>query len=118
MDQRIFESYKKILLSEFNHIKKDGSTKALIFFQTRHKYLLMAFHPVNQKAIGRAIATHHKRNKHKLFAEIESLLVEAVKFPPSVGAIINALTHMFGHFRGRLTSTEKEDFLSLLRDLQ
>ncbi|WP_058308943.1 DUF1722 domain-containing protein [Gracilibacillus massiliensis] len=118
MELKIYETYKHIVLVELDSLKKDGSVKALIAFQTRHKYLLMAFHPSNQKSIGRIIANHRNRERDQLLHKIEDLLEETIEVAPSDGSVINALSHMFGYFRGQLTSIEKEKFLLLLEDFR
>lgn len=101
-------------LADFDLVKEKGSVKALIDFQSRHKYLLMAYHQAHQKSLGKLVANHEKRPIEEVFVSYEGLLKKALANPLKHGRNTNMLLHIFGYFKDDLLAEEKSYFLDLL----
>lgn len=101
-------------MADFDQVKEKGTIKALIDFQSRHKYLLMAYHQAHQKSLGKLVANHEKFAVEDVLISYEDLLKKALANPLKHGRNTNMLLHIFGYFKDDLLSEEKSYFLDLL----
>lgn len=106
------------MLAKFHAINKKKSIRALIDFQSRNKYLFMAWHQNKQKELGRLVAHLSKENRSEIYQAYGEVLSELLHKPPTVGSMINALQHIAGYFSKQLTQQEKGLFLSSLSKYQ
>ncbi len=101
-------------LTDFDQVKESGTIKALVEFQSRHKYLLMAYHQAHQKSLGKLVANHEKIAVEDVLVSYEALLKKALANPLKHGRNTNMLLHIFGYFKDDLIPEEKSYFLELL----
>lgn len=101
-------------MADFDQVKEARSNKALIDFQSRHKYLLMAYHQSLQKTLGKIVANHEHHNIDQALEEYEVNLKKALMNPLKHGRNTNMLLHIFGYFKDDLLAEEKVYFLDLL----
>lgn len=102
------------VMHEYRDVHKSRNIKKLIDFQSRHKYLLMAYHQQLQKTMGQCVA----RNDDETFDDYHKLLSQALEHHLETTRSINMMMHIFGYFSNQLTSQEKVYFdeqLSLYR---
>ncbi len=105
---RIFTMYS------YESVKKENSINALIKFHSNNKYLLMAYHQTNQKALGKLVANHNNEPIEKIIINYEQILKHALATPMKTSKNINMLMHLFGYFKNKLSKDEKSYFLDLL----
>ncbi|SFC40468.1 Uncharacterized conserved protein YbgA, DUF1722 family [Bacillus sp. 491mf] len=101
-------------ISHFKTLKKNKSMKALVEFQSDHKYLFMAYNQTKQKELGRVIANKEKQSIDEVFAKYEEILYVLLNRTPRYTSNINVCQHIFGYFKNKLKKEEKDHFLSLL----
>ena len=102
------------VMAEFDQVKELGTMKALVGFQSRHKYLLMAYHQANQKVLGKIVANHEKKAAGNVYESYEEVLKKALANPLKHGRNTNMLLHIMGYFKEVLQPEEKAYFLDLL----
>ena len=89
--------------------------KDLVAFQSRYKYFLMAFNQKKMRELGKMIASYSKGDDlGALLDRYRLVFLSAIHRKPSRKQLVNALTHVFGHFSEGLAAGEKKMFLKLL----
>lgn len=63
--------------------------------------------------------THYDRIRETLkgnpaLADVETLIGEAVRIPPTPGTVRNAVQHMWGYFKKVAVESEKQEYLRLV----
>lgn len=113
LNPRIREHFltKLYTLADFRAVKKSGSFKNLIDFQSRNKLLFTAYSQVELHSMGRIVAQTKGIAFQKIIAEYQSHLWKALKSPPRRGANENVLTKAAGYFTQKLSKKEKAFFL-------
>lgn len=101
-------------MADYDQVKEESSIKALIDFQSRHKYLLMAYHQALQKILGKIVANHEHHPIEQVVTNYETNLKKALANPLRHGRNTNMLLHIFGYFKEDLLAEEKAYFLDLL----
>ncbi|MBN1242983.1 MAG: DUF523 and DUF1722 domain-containing protein [Spirochaetales bacterium] len=101
-------------LTRFRLARESGGIDDLVRFHTAEKLLLLTVNQARMRVLGRVVASHGKRPLAELWAEYEAGLRAAFAAPPKAGAIVNTITHAFGHYSDRLSPQERAHFLSLL----
>lgn len=97
-------------LSEFDQIT---SFHELISFQNRNKYLLMMYHQLNQKKLGK-LAASNPANMESTLDQYRRILIESLAMTPTPGQITNTLLHIFGYFKKTINDLQKKAFFSCL----
>lgn len=105
---RIFTIY------DFDKVRKENSVKKLIDFQSRYKYLLMAYNQSKQKELGKIVAAATKKNLEDSLKLYSETLSKALSSPLKRSHNINMLLHLFGYFSKDLSKEEKSFFLDNL----
>ncbi len=100
--------------ARFRGAQDTGSVAALLEFQSENKYLLMAYHQIQQKVLGRITAHAAGRPFAEVRADYAQALAKAIQAPPAPVSYVNAVMHCFGYFSDDLGPTEKRNFLDLL----
>jgi len=113
LNPRIREHFltKLYTLADFRAVKKSGSFKNLIDFQSRNKLLFTAYSQVELHAMGRIVAQTKGIAFQKIITDYQSHLWKALKSPPRRGANENVLTKAVGYFTQKLSKKEKAFFL-------
>jgi len=96
-----------------------GDAHRLVRFHTRHKLLLMAYHPERLRELGRIVAGEgdptptedRVRRFSDRIAAYRELLGRTMAEPPTAGRVVNALHHAFGYVSEGLAAPERSYFL-------
>ena len=105
---------KIFALADFRRARRTGRIAALQDFHARNKLMLMACHQSGQKALGRLLGNRDKRSFDAVAADYEQYLIQALRYGPKPGQVINVLMHALGYFKKELRTREKALFLDLL----
>jgi len=87
---------------------------ALVRFHTRHKLLVLSHSPKHYQLMGKRVAEGKKTHPSDLFAEYETLLMEALSLKTTPSKNINVLQHTMGYFKKDLTPDEKQELLEII----
>lgn len=90
------------------------SVNGLVEFHTRNKYLLHAHSEEHTRALGKLVANAKGRETSEVFAEYEAMLLDAMARKATVRKHCNALQHMLGYFKKRITADEKQEMLEVI----
>ena len=104
------------LFARFREVKKGGTMRELVRFQSENKLLLTAYHQRELKELGRLVANLVRRPVVAVFADYEAHLFAAMSKTPRFTSSINVLMHGLGYFSEKLKAEEKAFFLKLLED--
>jgi len=105
---------KLFALAAFRETARMPEMKNLVAFHAAHKYLLMAYHQTELRALGRIVANPDHRPVAELFAAYGPRLAKALARPPRPTGIINVLMHTLGYVSDGLGAAEKALFLETL----
>ncbi len=98
---------------------RSARIKDLVAFQSRYKYFLMAYNQKKLKELGKLIASYKKGDDlGTLVDQYRQGFLAAIHRKPSRKQLVNALTHIFGHFSEGLAGGEKKMYLNLLRSYE
>ncbi len=116
LNTRIREHFlaKLYTLASFREVKKSGSIKELIRFQSENKLLLTAYNQKELRCLGRLVANQKDTAFNQLVDSYRTHLFNALKRPPSVGANVNVMMKAVGYFSQQLSSEGKRFFLDSL----
>jgi uncharacterized protein YbgA (DUF1722 family) len=95
-------------------LKEKGSLKNLIDFHTRNKLLVLAHSPEHYRQMGKLVAGGKKVPLPELFAQYQTLLLEALRLKATNKKNSNVLMHMLGYFKERLSGNEKREMLEII----
>jgi uncharacterized protein YbgA (DUF1722 family)/uncharacterized protein YbbK (DUF523 family) len=101
-------------MNAFDEVVKNSRMRGLVDFHSKNKYLLMAYHQMNQKKLGRIVANHENYEVKTIINMYEKVLNETLKKPLRRGSNINMLMHLLGYFKNELSKEEKAYFLDVL----
>ena len=87
---------------------------ALVKFHAQNKYLLMAHSEKHCRAMGKLVAGSAKTKS--VFAEYETMLLEAMKLKATVAKHVNVLQHIMGYFKKHLSPDEKQELVETIED--
>lgn len=90
------------------------SVRALMQFQARHKYLLLAQSEQSMREMGHLLAGHSGTATDELRAEYAGLLSEALAAPSTPRRHVNVLQHAFGHVSDKVGDAERRHFLEAI----
>ena len=89
---------------------------ALVDFQRRHKYQLMAHSPELARQLGALAAQAGSRPLPGLLSEYEALFSTALKQKATARKNANVLQHMLGYFKKQLDDFEKRELLAAIEN--
>lgn len=87
----------------------------LVDFHTRHKLLMMSHSPKHSRMMGKLVAEGKGIPAKDLFAQYETLLMEALRLKTTLKKNINVLQHIMGYFKRQLSPDEKQELLEILK---
>jgi len=90
------------------------SQQGLLDFHARHKYLLMATHPQQQKALGRLLSNLANQDLADLAPRYFRQLMAALSRPATRGTHSNVLQHLSGHLKQHLGDAERIELQKLI----
>lgn len=101
--------------AEWQQLLRQGlSRKALIDFHSRYKYLLMATHPLQYKALGRLLGNLAQHDLNELAARYFSQLMQALKNCATRRTHSNVLQHLSGYLKQNLSREDKAEIQQLI----
>ena len=106
---------KLYAMFRFQAVKESCSMKELVRFHSEYKFLLMAYHQMQLRLLGKIVANQECRKPEEVFALYEEHLGLALSRPPSRSNFINAFLHIFGYFSDTLSEKEKSFLLDRLQ---
>lgn len=90
------------------------SASALIAFYSRYKYQVMAHHVPSYKAIGRLLGNLKHTPVETVCAEFGRLFMTALTHLATRKGNTNAMMHLRGYLRGKLTAQEQCELTELI----
>ncbi len=102
--------------AELRELSEDPSIGALIDFHRRYKHLLLVHNETKMRVLGRLVANEARLDPSRLAAEYTSQFHQALAKMPRRQVHINALTHMYGHFKEKLSEVERDEFFDMLEE--
>ncbi len=66
--------------------------------------------------MGKLVAAGKSLPPNELYAQYETLLMEALKLKTTIKKNANVLQHMMGYFKEQLSSDEKQELLEIIGD--
>ena len=103
-------------MAQFRIVRNSPSIKALIAFHAANKFLLMAYHQEEMRALGRLVANTQIKKIERILDDYQSRLNRVFYKMARYTSHINVLMHGMGHFADRLSGSEKQYFLEVLED--
>jgi uncharacterized protein YbgA (DUF1722 family) len=107
---------KLFALASFRAVRDSRSMGSLVQFHAENKFVLMAYHQTQLRALGRIVANPDKRAFDEVAADYEEHLAHALARPARSTSNINVLMHALGYVSDGLVGKEKQHFLSLLEE--
>jgi uncharacterized protein YbgA (DUF1722 family)/uncharacterized protein YbbK (DUF523 family) len=101
-------------LADFRRVRAAGRMEALVEFQARHKWLLLAYHQTELRLLGRIAANLDKHRWDRVIADYEAHLNRALARTARYTSNVNVLMHGLGYFKRDLSAGEKRLFLDNL----
>lgn len=92
----------------------DRRPAAVTAFHARHKYLLMAHHPVLAKEMGALAASVRGQAGDEFARRYEVLFMTALRYQATVKKNVNVLQHMAGYFKRVLDADEKQELAEVI----
>jgi len=86
----------------------------LVAFHTRHKLLLLGHSEQHYRAMGKLVAAAKTMPQQTLFAQYETLLLEALRLKSTVAKQSNVLLHALGYFKTVLSRDEKQEMVEII----
>lgn len=102
------------VLADFRSLKTQPTTKKLVQFQTKNKYLFMVYNQVIMKQMGNIVANHNNLPLNTVYETYEVKLRALLSKEASMKKRINVLTHIYGYFKHDVATDEKEYYFELL----
>jgi uncharacterized protein YbgA (DUF1722 family)/uncharacterized protein YbbK (DUF523 family) len=107
---------KLFALATLRVVKRSRSMASLVQFQTENKFLLMAYHQAELRALGRIVADPDRRSWNDVISDYEKQFAHALARPARYTSNINVLMHGMGYVSDGLSAREKKHFLELLEE--
>ncbi len=101
-------------LADFRAASSRDGIGGVVDFHSRYKYLLMACDQNAMRSLGAVAANRTKRPVEEIFEEYFEGLKSVLARGRRRGEAANALEHVFGYFKNKLSSAEKAAFLTQL----
>ncbi len=96
--------------------QKDPSPGAVVEFHTAHKMLLLAHSPKHYYELGRLVAEAGTLPMDELLDGYETLFMQALAKPASLGRQVNALQHLMGYLDDSVTTEDKAELLAVIQE--
>ena len=108
---------RSFAMAEYRQLLREQPTRgALVRFHSRHKHLLLACDEPRLRRMGPLVAASAERPLEVILREYGQMLDAALRRTPGRSSTINALQHALGYFKNRISTREKNHFLSLLEE--
>jgi len=88
----------------------------LVDFHTENKLLILSHSQTHYRQMGKLVAGGKGMAVKNLYADYETLLLDALRLKTTVKKNINVLQHMMGYFKKDLSSDEKRELLEITEE--
>ena len=95
-------------------VRAKRSRGGLVRFHTEHTLLILSHSPRHHRIIGELVARAKTRSTADLYAEYQSLLLEALRLKATPAKHGNVLQHIMGYFKKQLTPDAKQELLEII----
>jgi len=85
------------------------SRGALVAFHTAHKLLILSHGQHFYRTMGKLVAEAKTIAPDRLFAQYETMLMDALRVRATVANHVNTMQHIAGHFKKDLSADEKQE---------
>ncbi|WP_165491613.1 YbgA family protein [Stutzerimonas kirkiae] len=104
-------------LADWQAMLADGlGERTLTDFHARYKYLLLAYDPQGYKSLGQLLGRPAERPLEQRRKRYIQGLMASLGKPPEHGRQLNALLHVAGYLKHRLSVEEQRSWQALLED--
>lgn len=103
-------------LAELRELGKMPTFGALIDFQRRYKHQLLVYDEPGMRELGRLVANRNGDSPQQVYEAYAKRFRKALANKPHRKTHINALTHMYGHFKEQLGEAERDAFFDMLQE--
>jgi len=93
-----------------------NSIKELQDFHKAYKFIIMEHHPGQVSILGRLCANSDKKAFEPIKKSYQKEFFSTMEMKASMGRKVNVFMHLIGYVKENLTSTEKEEFNSLVEE--
>jgi uncharacterized protein YbgA (DUF1722 family)/uncharacterized protein YbbK (DUF523 family) len=101
---------KLFALAALRDVEKTGHMGELVRFHVRHKFVLMASHQAEMRALGRIVANPERFPFEQVIGHYREHFGHALRQAPRYTSVVNVLEHGVGYFKDRLERREKSFF--------
>lgn len=85
----------------------------LVDFHTRNKLLIFSHSQKHSRLMGKLVAAGKQMPMEELYAQYETLLMEALALKTTPKKNLNVLQHIMGYFKKQLSRDEKQELLEV-----
>lgn len=103
-------------LADLRRLGAAPSIHKLADFHRRYKHLLLVYDEEAMRQLGRVAANAAERTDAEAYARYAEVFKGALSKQPKRAVHINALQHMYGHFKTKLPKAERDEFLGMLEE--
>ena len=86
-------------------------------FQRRYKHLLYVYDETGMRELGRIAANREDLEIEEVYELYSARLRKALAREPKRNTHVNALTHIYGHFKNQLPDAEKSEFFAMVDEM-
>lgn len=97
-------------------LEKKFSLHDLVTFHTQHKFLLLAHHENNYRALGKLVAEAKAYKPKELQEAYAQLFFAALRYPATAHKHTNVLQHIAGYFKKQLDERDKRELQDTIAD--
>ncbi|MCJ7594505.1 MAG: DUF523 and DUF1722 domain-containing protein, partial [Desulfobacterales bacterium] len=97
-------------------LREKRNVGRLVAFHTENKLLILSHSQTHYRQMGKLVAAGKGAAVKGLYADYETLLLDALKLKTTVKKNINVLQHMMGYFNRDLSSDEKQELLEIIEE--
>lgn len=99
-------------------LEEDPSPGGIVAFHTAHKLTMLAHSPKHYRKMGPLVAQAGSRPWSEVIEQYGELLMEGLKVLTTPGRHVNVLQHLLGFVKEHLSSDDKAELLTLIKDYQ
>jgi uncharacterized protein YbgA (DUF1722 family)/uncharacterized protein YbbK (DUF523 family) len=88
----------------------------LVRFHTIHKYLMLSHSTKHYQHLGKLVAESSKHRLEDVGKNYSALFMEGLQIKTTTKKNVNVLQHILGYLKKQLSSTERQDIISVIDD--
>ena len=99
-----------------NLTRAEPTPHAVITFHTQHKMLLLAHSPKHYYELGKLVAEAGNLQMEELLERYETIFMQALAKPASLGRQVNALQHLMGYLKDSVSAEDKAELTGVIQE--